>query len=294
MTENTKTRLPRYKKAKTPPSMRLTDRDKRIVEAVYQLRFLTRDQIKLLEFGDCSMTACQRRLSLLFHNGYLSAVHKPIPTGYGSSKRVYCLSKKGAALIAHLYSEKEARKIKWNEKQNKVETFFIEHTLAINDVRIAFFKEVLEDKAYELSWSDEKEVKAWKEKVDDPDNQGKTLPVTPDSFLSLTGNKKKANYFLEVDRATESNRRWKDKVRGYVEYVLSGKYYEKFKSEALRIITVTTTQERLNNLLNTTKSVNHADFFLFTTFGQIKDNSVLFGNIWKDPATNSLTRLVKF
>jgi hypothetical protein len=294
MTEKTKARLPRYKKAKTPPSMRLTDRDKRIVEAVYQLRFLTRDQIRKLEFDKGSMTACQRRLSLLFHNGYLSAVHKPIPTGYGSSKRVYCLSKKGAALIAHLYGEKEARKIKWNEKQNKVETFFIEHTLAINDVRIAFFKEVLEDKAYELSWSDEKEVKAWKEKVDDPDNQGKTLPVTPDSFLSLTGNKKKANYFLEVDRATESNRRWKNKVRGYVEYVLSGKYYEKFKSEALRIITVTTTQERLNNLLKTTKSVNHADFFLFTTFGQIKDNNVLFGNIWKDPATNSLTRLVKF
>jgi len=47
-----------------------------------------------------------------------------------------------------------------------------------------------------LSWSDEKEVKAWKEKVDDPDNQGKTLPVTPDSFLSLTGNKKRPTIFL--------------------------------------------------------------------------------------------------
>jgi hypothetical protein len=97
-----------------------------------------------------------------------------------------------------------------------------------------------------------------------------------------------------VDRATESNRRWKNKVRGYVEYVLFGKYYEKLKSEALRIITVTTTQERLNNLLKTTKSVNRADFFLFTIFGQIKDDNVLFGNIWKDPANKSLTRLVKF
>jgi len=155
--------------------MRLTDRDRRIVEVVCQLRFLTRDQIKNLEFEKGSMTACQRRLSLLFHNGYLTEVHKPITIDYGSSKRIYCLSKKGAALIAHLYGENEAGKIKWNEKQNKVEHFFIEHTLAINDVRIAFFKEVLEDKAYELSWSDEKEVKAWKERVDDPDNQGKYL-----------------------------------------------------------------------------------------------------------------------
>ena len=38
MTKITKTRLPRYKKAKTPPPMRLTDRDKRIVEAVYQIK----------------------------------------------------------------------------------------------------------------------------------------------------------------------------------------------------------------------------------------------------------------
>jgi hypothetical protein len=97
-----------------------------------------------------------------------------------------------------------------------------------------------------------------------------------------------------VGRATESNRRWRDKVRGYIEYVLSGRYYEKLKSEALRIITVTTSPERLNNLLKTTKSVNHADFPLFTTFGQIKENNVLFGNIWKDPANKSLTRLVKF
>ena len=129
MIRDTKTRLPRYRKAKTPPPMRLTDRDRRIIEAVYQLRFLTRDQIKRLEFEEGSMTACQRRLSLLSHNGYLSAVHKPIPTGFGSSKRIYCLSKKGVTLISHLYGEKEARQIKWSEKQNRVEHFFIEHTL---------------------------------------------------------------------------------------------------------------------------------------------------------------------
>jgi hypothetical protein len=148
--------------------MRLTDRDRRIVEVVCQLRFLTRDQIKNLEFEKGSMTACQRRLSLLFHNGYLTAVHKPITIDYGSSKRIYCLSKKGAALIAHLYGENEAGKIKWNEKQNKVEHFFIEHTLAINDVRIAFFKEVLEDKAYEFPGLTRKKSKPGKRELTIP------------------------------------------------------------------------------------------------------------------------------
>jgi len=41
MTKKPKLRLPRYKKAKTPPPMILTERDKRIIGWVYQLRFLT-------------------------------------------------------------------------------------------------------------------------------------------------------------------------------------------------------------------------------------------------------------
>ncbi|MHB8276742.1 MAG: replication-relaxation family protein [Candidatus Humimicrobiaceae bacterium] len=292
MVKSEKTRLPRYRKAKTPPPMRLTDRDKRIVEAVYQLRFLTRDQIKLLEFGEGSMTACQRGLSLLYHNGYLSAVHKPIPTGYGSSKRVYCLSKKGAGLIAHLYSEEEAREIKWNEKLNKVEPFFIEHTLAINDVKIAFLKAVLETKEYELFWFNEQEVKAWKEKVDDPENSGKTLPITPDAFLYLIGKNKKAYYFLEVDRATESNCRWRDKIKGYVEYVKSGKYQAKFKTEALRVLTISTSKERIANLIKTTQSVENAYFFLFATFEQIKDKNNIFKPVWKTTKKEDLISLL--
>jgi hypothetical protein len=274
--------------------MRLTDRDKRIVEAVYRMRFLTSEQIKYWLFEEGSMTACRRRLSFLFHNGYLADANKPKSAGHGSSKRIYCLAKKGAALISHLYGEQEAKQIKWSEKQNKVEHFFIEHTLAINDIWIAFSKAVVATDNYDLDWFKESEVKSWKEKVDDPENSGKTLAITPDAFVNLTGNNKKANYFLEVDRATESNRRWRDKVRGYVEYVYSRKYYNKFKSESLRILTITTSPERLANLIKTTKSIENADFFLFTTFEQVKNNNVLFGNIWQDPSKKDLDKLVKF
>lgn len=292
MTKLIKTRLPRYKKAKTPPPMRLTDRDKRIVEAVYQLRFLTSEQIKLLEFEKGSMTACSRRLKVLYHNGYLTDTRKTIPAGYGSSKRVYCLAKKGAALISHLYSEKEAREIKWNEKYNKVEPFFIEHTLAINDVRIAFLKAALATKEYDLFWFNEQEVKAWKEKVDDPEDSSKTLSVTPDAFLYLIGKDKKAYYFLEVDRATESNRRWRDKIKGYVEYVKSGKYQARFKTEALRVLTVSTSKGRIDNLIKTTQSVENAYFFLFATFNQVKGNNIIFKPVWQTTEKEDLISLL--
>lgn len=272
--------------------MRLTDRDKRIVEAVYQMRFLTSEQVKQMEFEKGSITACRRRLTLLFHNGFLSDASKPKTAGYGSSKRIYCLSKKGADLISHLYSEKEAREIKWNDKQNKVEAFFIEHTLRLNDVRIAFAKSVLETKDYDLFWFNESEVKSWKEKVDDPENSGKNLAITPDAFLYLIGKDKKAYYFLEIDRATESNRRWRDKIRGYVEYVKSGKYQARFKTEALRVLTVTTSKERLANLLKTTQSVENAYFFLFTTFDQIKSKNIIFQPVWQSTEKKAFTSLL--
>jgi hypothetical protein len=287
-------RLPRYKRAKNPPPMVLTERDKSIVGWVYQMRFLTSDQIKLLVFENGSMTACRRRLALLYHNGWLSAVSKPVPTGYGSAKRIYCLSKKGKELIEHTFDGSDLKDIKWTEKYNQVADFFLEHILAVNDIRISFINSVKKAKDYSLFWIPEWEIKSWKEKVKDPEDSSKSLPVTPDAFFEIRGIKNKACYFLEVDRATESNRRWRDKVKGYVEYVMSGGYYQRFKSESLRVLTVTTTSERLNNLLKTTKSVEYADFFLFTTFGKIKENNLLFDNIWSSSADDSLTKLVKF
>ncbi|MHB8277086.1 MAG: hypothetical protein ACYDIA_05485 [Candidatus Humimicrobiaceae bacterium] len=48
------------------------------------------------------------------------------------------------------------------------------------------------------------------------------------------------------------------------------------------------------NLINTTITVDNAYFFLFTTFEKIKDNNLLFDNIWKSTEKNELRELVKF
>jgi len=42
----------------------------------------------------------------------------------------------------------------------------------------------------------------------------------------LKGEGRKACFSLEVDRATEANKRFKEKVKGYVEYVRTKKYQE--------------------------------------------------------------------
>ena len=150
----------------------------------------------------------------------------------------------------------------------------------------------METEDYSLFWFNEQEVKAWKEKIEDPEKSGKTLPITPDSFLYLLGKDKKAYFFLEVDRATEPNRRWRDKIKGYVEYAKSGKYQERFKTEALRVLTITTSKERMNNLIKTTQSVENAYFFLFATFDQIKDKNIIFNPVWTSTEKEDLTSLL--
>ena len=279
MAKSEKTRLPRYKRAKTPPPMNLTDRDKRVIEWVYLFRFLTGVQIKFLEFENASKTACQRRLSLLYHNKYLSAIEKPTHAGYGSSKRVYCLSQRGKEVISFMYDGMDPKNIKWNKKNNQVEIYFLEHTLAVNAVRVAFTISA-RSLGYELKWIPEWELKTLKEKVRDPENPGKSLAVTPDGYFILKGKGKEARFFIEADRATETNRRWKDKIRGYVEYVKTGQYYKRYNAESLRVLTITTTQERLKNLHTTTNNVKGASFFWFTTKERIFNKNVIIDPLW--------------
>ncbi|MBA7628912.1 hypothetical protein ES703_36409 [subsurface metagenome] len=259
--------------------MKLTDRDKRVIEWVYLFRFLTGGQIRLLEFENVSKTACQRRLSLLYHNKYLSAIQKPTHAGYGSSKRVYCLSQRGKKVISFTHDGMDPKNIKWNKKNNQVEIYFLEHTLAVNDIRVAFTI-YARSLGYELKWIPEWELKALKEKVRDPENPGKSLAVTPDGYFLLKGEGKEARFFIEADRATETNRRWKDKIRGYVEYVKTGQYYKRYKAESLRVLTITTTQERLKNLLATTKNVKGGNFFWFTTKEKIFNNNIIIDPLW--------------
>ena len=67
-----KTRLPRYRRASTPPPMQLTARDVRILEAVCDMRFLSREQVQQLYFSPSTASYCKRRLALLYHNAFLA------------------------------------------------------------------------------------------------------------------------------------------------------------------------------------------------------------------------------
>jgi hypothetical protein len=90
------------------PAFQLTKRDRSMVQAVYEHRALTSAQIEQLFFSDGTPrtaeakanTRCQRRLSLLFHAGYLFRDEQPTKLSEGRKPFVYFLDTAGAQLIS--------------------------------------------------------------------------------------------------------------------------------------------------------------------------------------------------
>jgi hypothetical protein len=82
-------------------------------------------------------------------------------------------------------------------------------------------------------------------------------------------------------------------VKGYIEYIRTKKYQERYKTSSLRVLVVTTTKERLKNLMNTTQSVNGASFFWFTTFKEANYNDVLIRCIWSLPGRDDKISLLE-
>src|SRR4051812_27095595 len=112
-----------------PPSMQLTERDQQIVEAVYLYRVLMQSQIERLIFTDAHPSTAQRRLQLLFQNGYLERQFLPVRGGMMNSPILYLLDEKGAHLLTRAFGYDN---VLWKRAHNTVGVDFLEHTIAVN------------------------------------------------------------------------------------------------------------------------------------------------------------------
>ena len=122
------------------------------------------------------------------------------------------------------------------------------------------------------------------DRVRDPENPNEKIPVTPDGFLGLDTPQGRAYFFVEVDRATMDNPRFKRKMRGYARYWLDGVYRAKWGYQTFRVLT-TTTKRRVPNLLKTTSQLSEKQLlpmFYFTERENITPELV-FDDIWRIP-----------
>jgi hypothetical protein len=261
-------RLPRFTRAKELPALRLTIRDCEIVRRVSTHRFLRSTQIHALIGG--SRQQLLRRLQRLYHHGFLDRPRAQIDYyRQGSQAMVYGVGNQGVKLLEEQFSIPR-RKVDWTAKNRNTNRYFLEHTLAVADVMIAFElacrrhgqMELVNHVEHILQWSVEVRQRGIPF----------TIGVVPDRVFGLKHKdepESTAWFFLEVDRATMPVERHSLKQTSFARKLIA--YHATWQQKLLqafprfRVLTVTTSAERVKHLVQACARLeNGHGLFLFT------------------------------
>lgn len=283
-------RARRDKRTHQPKAMRLTDRDIAIIRTVYDYRVMTTQQLQTLFFS--STHQAYARLSLLYHHGFLDRQFLGVYADKMNTPILYVLDKRGAELLqARLGLE-----VHWSKDQKQVSDHFLEHTLAINTVRVAVAKACQQQPNYQLvEWRGENDLKADYDYVTIKTSAGKNqaVSVIPDSYFVLDTPHGKGHFFLELDRGTMTTQRFKQKITAYQAYYLTGAYQRRYQSKSLRVLTVTLSHARLASLKTVTEAAGGKLRFWFATLDHLRPETVLTVPLWQVATTLETHALIQ-
>lgn len=286
-----RTNTPRHLRVVNPLPMRLTARDIKVLKAVHDYRVLSREQIQRLLFP--SQNTANYRLQRLYQHGFLDRRWRPVEYGQGMGQAIYLSTKKGANILAqHLTVSPE--RLHHQPTSRTVRSPFLEHTLRVNDVCIAFVL-AAQRASYRIErWLREDELRAAREYVYMTTTSGtpRQVAIIPDAYLALRLGDRRAHFLLEIDRATETSGRWAHRVQAYLAYIANGQYSRRFGTTSLRILVITTSRERLANLLGATEAVGGGALFWFTTLGLVQPETVLTAPIWHVAGQEGMIKLI--
>ena len=289
--------LSKFERVENPPNIFLQQRDIDLFESLAKYRYLTTTQLHNIIFTGLSPTSIRRRLFKLYHNAYIDRLFTDNPQ---STKPVgeacYFLDKDGYNVLV---SERDYDGA-FQAKNKRVKAVFLNHTIAIIDFRLSIEKGLKNNKlAYlpENAWFSEYDMQdpmatkkrdkyiIYDEVYDSEINR--RVSLYPDSLFVLNGLGKYADYqalyFVEIDRGTESSKKILKKLRAYDLY-LKNKGFKKYADvNFFKVLFVTTSQKRIDALLENLQDNSGLDLFLFSHFEETKNNNVITDSIWLKP-----------
>jgi hypothetical protein len=286
------TRLPPYRRVDDPPPMKLTDRDRRLLETIHAYDgLLSPNQIKTLFFTGTSQL--KQRLTKLYQHGYLARPNRKQRAMLDTS--VYWLDSKGAELVAGLAGERldtfsYRREPRWLQ---------VPHDLAVNDVRIAVTRACEQLPDFNLEeWIPEGDFHAYPDKVDYtlPNGKRGQRHVMPDGYFHLTYKGRSFRFLLELDNGTADTPKFaREKVIPNLAYLKTALYKQRFGANTGQWLIVTTSPRRLKHLKAQTERTagESANAFYFTTQDAITDTTVLTAPIWCRGGTDETMPLLK-
>jgi len=268
---------------------------------------MTTPQIEALIFPGGTIgkrNTCRARLQKLYHHSFFWRGALPTVWTEGRKPLIYRIDR-GAVpwLLSVLGIERD--EFDWKPSERNVSGIGLNHLVKSNDVRVALTVGADPLGLRVKQWIDERNLRRnhAKEKVtitDAKDNE-KLVSVIPDGYFALWNKKlkKTAHHFLEIDLSTETGltknldyRDWTKKIKAYLKYLHSDYFKTRYKAPPARMLTVTTGERRLKNLLAKTEAVGGKKLFWFTTFDKITPETIYTKSVWQVASMDEPQKLV--
>jgi hypothetical protein len=240
-------------------------RDLTLLKTIALLRVIDREQAKAIGSFN-SATRLNYRLAALRSLGLMKQFF--VGLGPGTKKAVFCLTKGGAQVAGVPYQRTRFA----SDATVGFDPFLI-HRVAVGDVYVAVMHKALRDGVRASAW-----------KFFETPLTANTHLI-PDGYFELHSGDAVRGMFLEMDMGTETARIWKKKVAEYLSFAVSGGFQERFGVPQFRVLVITTSAKRLQNLAKVISGITQKLFWL-TTLEEFKTSGP-WAAIWSRPADSN-------
>ena len=222
----------------------ITEADRSILLALGRFHYLTAAQASRLLYPNLNddHRYMQRRLKRLVDNDYVLRLRAlPMPR-YGQAPHVFTLGRKGRTYLQQLGFPVEPYFRPSEERRATENSPFMTHRLAAIDVMIAADRLCAENPSITCPrMLSERELKRNALRVQVPSVAGgevRDVAVIPDAWFQLSyRNRSPYSIALELDRGTEDQKVWRQKVAAYVVWA-TGPYMEAFETDNVTVAVV--------------------------------------------------------
>jgi Replication-relaxation len=286
----------------------ITEADRSILLALGRFHYLTAAQANRLLYPNLNdeHRYVQRRLKRLVDRDYALRLRAlPMPR-YGQAPHVFALGRKGRIYLQHLGFPIEPYFRPSEERRATENSPFMTHRLAAIDVMIAADRLCAENPSITCPrLLSERELKRNAVRVQVPSVAGgevRDVAVIPDAWFQLSHrNESPYSIALELDRATEDQTVWRQKVAAYVVWA-QGPYMEAFETDNVTVAVVCPDSSRVAQLIEWTmreltarSSQEFAELILFTSESPIMSAERFFlDRVWFQADTGEAVSLVDF
>jgi hypothetical protein len=201
--------------------MQLTSRDLQVLRHLALMRYLDRVQIQRLEFGGAATSNAKRRLTLLYHHGFVGRRLLRSDQPHVSPLSLYFIERHGERALRD--ASVDVSSTAAPSRRAEPEPYFLRHMLETNDVWIAALLSAQRN-AFTLSWHDEVALRRVLTgvRLGRRGEAAYMLAPIPDGYAQLRTGGLDLSFAVELDRGTCEEKRARKKFAAYGRFHAAG------------------------------------------------------------------------